>query len=295
MKYRIKHRTEYVYEGSVTVSHHLARLTPRVIHSQRCPWHSLEIFPIPVARTVHVDAFGNLTTYFEIEGKHDRLEVIARSFIEVSQHLVKRTCASPAWEEIRDHCHSPQLSPTSEAGGFCYASALVPCSPRFAAYARQDFHDGRPILDATHALMERVNREFVFDSKATDVSTPVMVVFEKKAGVCQDFAHLMIACLRSLGLPARYVSGYLETTPPPGQKRLIGADASHAWVSVYCGDGVGWVDFDPTNNLMPSHRHVTLAWGRDFSDVSPLRGVTLGAGDQKLIVSVDVAPAEEEE
>jgi len=163
----------------------------------------------------------------------------------------------------------------------------------YANYARADFTPGRPILEAAQALMSRIFREIRFDTRATDVTTPVAEVFERRAGVCQDFAHLMLACLRSLGVPARYVSGYLETLPPPGQPRLIGADASHAWVSVYVGEPHGWIDLDPTNNLLPAERHITVAWGRDFSDVSPLRGVTLGAGGQSLFVEVDVLPLED--
>ena len=225
MKYRLIHRTIYSYEGAVTVSHHLARLAPRTLPGQRCPWHELEIRPAPGGRGVHLDSFGNSTAYFEIEGKHDALEVIARSLVE-----------------------------------------------------------------AVLGLNGRIFKDFKFDARATEVTTPVADVFKKRAGVCQDFAHLMLACLRSLGVPARYVSGYLETSPPPGKPRLTGADASHAWVSVFCGESAGWIDTDPTNDLLPGDRHITVAWGRDFSDVSPLRGVTLGAGGQKLDVAVDVIP-----
>ena len=167
---------------------------------------------------------------------------------------------------------------------------MVPLGEEFAHYARPDFTPGRPILEAAAALMERIHAEFDFNPAATDVATPVSEVMTKKAGVCQDFAHLMLACLRSLGLPARYVSGYLETRPPEGQQRLTGADASHAWVSIFCGETAGWVDADPTNNLLPGMRHITVAWGRDYSDVSPLRGVTLGAGGKRLSVAVDVVP-----
>lgn len=292
MKYQVTHRTRYRYDGSVTVSHHLARLAPRSLPGQRCPWHELEIRPVPVGRGVHVDAFGNATTYFEIEGKHEALEVTARSFVEVLPAHTPTT-STPPWETIRDACHAPTLTPTSEAGAFRFASPMVPTGPEFADFARADFPPRRPILDAVRALNERIFREFRFDPRATDLTTPVSQVLRDRAGVCQDFAHLMLACLRSLGLPARYVSGYLETLPPPGKPRLVGADASHAWVSVFCGPEAGWVDADPTNNLLPGERHITVAWGRDFSDVSPLRGVTLGAGGQQLEVSVDVQPLEE--
>ncbi len=290
MKYELIHRTRYVYEGIVTVSHHTARLAPRPLPAQRCPWHELAITPVPVGRGVHADAFGNVTTYFELEGSHGELEVIARSFVEVFPSVHPIPSTTPPWEAIRGACEEGKLLAFSEAGGFRFASPMVPTGKEFADYARGDFPAGRPILEGVMSLMGRIFKEFKFDSSATDVATPVSEVLKNKAGVCQDVAHLMLACIRSLGLPARYVSGYLETKPPPGKVRLTGADASHAWVSVFCGEQAGWVDADPTNNILPNERHITIAWGRDFSDVSPLRGVTLGAGGQKLQVAVDVIP-----
>lgn len=294
MKYQLIHKTTYQYDGVVTVSHHYAKLTPRSLPTQRCPWHELEIQPAPVGRGIHHDSQGNATTYFEIEGKHESLVVTAKSFVEVVSPREKDPSTTPAWEVIRDACHADKKTHNSEAGLFCFPSPMVPVGARFADYARKDFSVNRPILEAVVALTERIFKEFRFDPNATDVSTPVEEVLEKKGGVCQDFAHVMLACLRSLGLPARYISGYLETAPPEGQERLIGADASHAWVSVFCGEEYGWVDTDPTNNLLPSERHITLAWGRDFSDASPLRGVTLGAGGQSLHVAVDVIPISED-
>lgn len=290
MRYQIIHRTKYVYEGMVTVSHHLARLAPRFLPGQRCPWHVLEIVPQPVGRSVHNDVYGNVTAYFECEGAHGELEVTARSLVEVLPTPKPDPASTPAWETIRDAASNDMLTPVTEAGAFRFSSPMVPLGDEFAAYAQPDFTPGRPILEAASALMARIHREFDFDPKATDVATPVAEVFHKKAGVCQDFAHVMLACIRSLGLPARYVSGYLETIPPAGKQRLTGADASHAWVSVFCGEAAGWVDADPTNNILPGERHITVAWGRDFSDVSPLRGVTLGAGGQSLTVEVDVEP-----
>lgn len=293
MRYQLTHSTRYLYDGSVTVSHHLARLSPRNLPGQQCPWHELDIRPTPVGRGVHIDSFGNTTTYFEVEGKHEMLEVIARSLVEVFPTKAQDAMSTPPWETVRDACQAEKLTPGSDAGMFRFASAMVPVGPEFAAFARQDFPSGRPVLAGVTALTARIFQEFKFDPRATDVATPVSEVLKKRAGVCQDFAHLMIACLRSLGLPARYVSGYLETVPPPGQKRMIGADASHAWVSVFCGDAAGWVDTDPTNNVLPGERHITVAWGRDFADVSPLRGVTLGAGGQRLEVAVDVLPEDD--
>lgn len=294
MKYRLLHRTSYSYEGAVTVSHHLAHLVPRTLPTQRCPWHEIAISPIPVARSTHSDTYGNISTYFELEGAHSELEVIARSFVEVLSSPPTPSDSTPPWESIREACAAPSLTPSSAAGEFRFASPMVPVGQPYADYARPDFPAGKHILAAVSALNSRIHREFRFDTRATDVATPVSDVLARKAGVCQDFAHLMLACLRSLGLPARYVSGYLETKPPPGQARLTGADASHAWVSVYCGDSAGWIDADPTNNLLPGDKHITVAWGRDFSDVSPLRGVTLGAGDQTLRVAVDVIPFDQD-
>jgi transglutaminase-like putative cysteine protease len=293
MKYRLIHRTKYTYEGAVTVSHHLARLAPRTLPGQRCPWHELEIKPVPVGRGVHLDSFGNTTTYFEVEGKHEELEVTARSMVEVLPTLHPEARTTPPWERIRDACQLEKLTPGSEAGAFRFTSPMVPLGKEFADFAITEFPSGRPILEGVLALTNRIFRDFKFDPKATDVTTPVSEVLKKRAGVCQDFAHLMLACLRSIGLPARYVSGYLETAPPPGKARLTGADASHAWVSVFCGESAGWIDTDPTNNILPGERHITVAWGRDFSDVSPLRGVTLGAGGQRLAVAVDVIPVDE--
>lgn len=293
MKYQLIHRTKYVYEGSVTVSHHLARLAPRTLPDQRCPWHELEIQPVPVGRGVHVDAFGNTAAYFEVEGKHEELVVTARSLVEVFPARRQISEDTPPWETVRDACHAEKLTPGSDAGIFRFASPMIPVGPDYAAYAREDFPPGRPVLESVMAFMARIFRDFRFDPRATNVTTPVAEIIKKRAGVCQDFAHLMIACLRSLGLPARYVSGYLETAPPPGQTRLVGADASHAWISVFCGVQAGWVDADPTNNILPGERHITVAWGRDFSDVSPLRGVTIGAGSQWLEVAVDVIPLPE--
>jgi transglutaminase-like putative cysteine protease len=290
MKYRLVHHTKYTYAGAVTVSHHLARLAPRTLPGQRCPWHELEIQPIPVGRGVHLDSFGNVTAYFEVEGKHESLEVIARSLVEVFPTHHPAPASTPPWEQIRDACQVEKLEPCSESGAFRFTSPMVPLGKDFADFAAVEFTPGRPILEATLGLTGKIFREFKFDPRATDVSTPVIEVFKKRAGVCQDFAHLMLACIRSLGLPARYVSGYLETAPPPGMPRLTGADASHAWVSIFCGEAAGWIDTDPTNNILPGERHITIAWGRDFSDVSPLRGVTLGAGGQRLSVAVDVIP-----
>lgn len=289
MRYRIIHRTTYTYESPVTVCHYLARLAPRALPGQECPWHEIHIRPEPVERATRMDYFGNTTLYFEIAGAHSQLEVISRSLVEVTTPAVLDSLRSPPWESLRDACTSSLRPSVSAASELTYPSSLVPTGAAFADYARPSFPPGRPILDAVNDLNRRINEDFLFDPSATDIATPVTKVLQQRRGVCQDFAQVMIACVRSLGLPARYVSGYLETRPPPGQERMVGADASHAWVAVFV-PGQGWLDFDPTNNVRPGERHITVATGRDYRDVSPLRGVTVGGASHSLKVSVDVAP-----
>lgn len=288
MRYHIVHRTLYTYESPVTVSHHIARLGPRALPHQTCPWHEIDIVPEPVVRVPRLDAYGNQAIYFEQAGSHTQLEVVARSYVEVAAPLATDASSSPRWEDLVEATRGDGVAGAVMATEFRFASPLVGPDERFAAYARPSFAPGRPVLEAAVELSHRIFTDFVFDPVATDVATPVLEAFEKRRGVCQDFAHVLIGCLRSMGMPARYVSGYLETIPPPGQEKLVGADASHAWVSLFCGEDLGWIDLDPTNDLLPGDRHITIAWGRDFFDVSPLRGVTWAAGEQWLLVGVDV-------
>lgn len=293
MRYQVIHRTTYLYESPVTVCHHHARLEPRLLPGQACPWHELTIHPAPLERAKRADAYGNACVYFEIEVPHQKLEVIARSLVELRPPPALDPEQTPPWEDVRDACLGNSPGPSTAAGEFVFASPLIPTGESFAEYARPSFPPRQPVLAGVSDLNRRLHEDFVFDPSATDLTTPVAEVLATRRGVCQDFAQVMIACLRSLGLPARYVSGYLETQPPPGQPKLIGADASHAWVAAYCGETCGWVDADPTNHVLPSDRHITVAWGRDFSDVSPLRGVTLGAGAHRLEVAVDVLPLDD--
>lgn len=288
MRYHIVHRTLYTYESPVTVSHHIARLGPRALPHQSCPWHEVDILPEPVVRVPRLDAYGNQAVYFEQATAHTQLEVVARSFVEVSPPPTPAAADTPRWESLVEGARGDGVTSAVMATEFRFASPLVGPDPEFEAYARPCFAPGRPVLEAAMELNHKIFADFTFDPVATDVATPVREAFAKRRGVCQDFAHVMIGCLRSMGLPARYVSGYLETIPPPGQEKLVGADASHAWVSLFCGEELGWVDLDPTNDLLPDDRHVTIAWGRDFLDVSPLRGVTWAAGEQWLLVGVDV-------
>ena len=241
-----------------------------------------------------LDAFGNPFTSLVIDRDHARLAVRAESWVDLRAREIPADDVTPPWDVVRARlAYQAGRRPAAaelEAAPFLFESTRVRNKRELAAWTSACFPPGRPILAGVRELMNRIHRDFAFDPEATTVSTPVMEVFERRRGVCQDFAHLMLSCLRSTGLAARYVSGYLLTRPPPGKPRLVGADASHAWVSVYCPD-FGWVDADPTNGVFPSLEHVTLGWGRDYDDVIPLRGVLLGGGDHELEIKVTVAPA----
>jgi len=282
VQYEVVHTTRYDYSESVAVSHHMARLSPRVLPYQQRLQHDLLIEPPPAVMTTHTDYFGNAVTYFAMQGAHKRLIVRARSQVTMQAPSLPASSNTPPWEAVADRATLPL-----EALEFLFDAALIPVSTELRAYARAAFAPGRPLLDAVLELTRRIHDDFTFDREATTVATPLADVFKSRRGVCQDFARLEIACLRSLGLPARYVSGYLETVSPADSPRLVGADASHAWLTVYCPE-VGWIPVDPTNNLVPSLTHVTLAWGRDYTDVSPIHGVILGGGDHTLRVNVDV-------
>jgi len=282
VQYEVVHTTRYDYSESVAVSHHMARLSPRVLPYQQRLQHDLLIEPPPAVMTTHTDYFGNAVTYFAMQGAHKRLIVRARSQVTMQAPSLPASSNTPPWEAVANRATLPL-----EALEFLFDAALIPVSTELRAYARAAFAPGRPLLDAVLELTRRIHDDFTFDREATTVATPLADVFKSRRGVCQDFARLEIACLRSLGLPARYVSGYLETVPPADSPRLVGADSSHAWLTVYCPE-VGWIPVDPTNNLVPSLTHVTLAWGRDYTDVSPIHGVILGGGDHTLRVNVDV-------
>jgi transglutaminase-like putative cysteine protease len=298
VRYHVLHETRYRYRHPVGLSRQLLRLEPRALPYQRLLRHDLFVTPTPELLETREDAFGNPLKSLCIEADHDALVVRAASWVEVSPRRWPDDEATPPWEAVaaRVAYHAGQgLSDEElEATRVLFESTRVRNKRELAAWARVCFPAGAPLLRCVRALMTRIHQEFTFDPQATTVSTPVMEVFAKRRGVCQDFAHLMLSCLRSLALPARYVSGYLLTHPRPGEPRLVGADASHAWVSVYC-PGFGWIDVDPTNAVLPSQEHVTLGWGRDFDDVSPLRGVLLGGGEHELDIAVTVVPEAEYE
>jgi transglutaminase-like putative cysteine protease len=289
--YAITHRTTYAYASAVSFSHHLMHLRPRETPRQRLLDFTLGFTPAVAITFPRLDYYENATTFLAIERPHRKLVVTARSRVQVIAPALPDPATTPAWEVVRDSCASDVLTADSAAGEFLFNSRHIISRAEYAEYAAVSFLPQRPLLDALRDLTARIFRDFKFDPRATTTATPVEEVFRKRRGVCQDFAHLGISCLRSLGLPARYVSGYLETMPPPGKPRLVGADASHAWLAAWC-PGYGWIDADPTNNVLPSDRHVVVAWGRDFSDVSPLRGVVVGGGEHRLRVSVDVAREE---
>jgi transglutaminase-like putative cysteine protease len=294
VRLRVLHETRYRYTSPVTQSRQFLHLTPREMPSQRVTSHRIAIHPHAAETTAGCDFFGNHTTHAVITAPHQTLSVLAESAVELrARAFDPAACEMHPWDSVRAALAMPSAA-NLEASRYLFESPHVALDAELADYAAATFAPGRALLPALLELTARIHDEFEFDSTATTVSTPLAEVLEHRRGVCQDFAHLMIGCLRTHGLPARYVSGYLLTQPPPGQPRLIGSDASHAWVSVYCpgcdpaqGD---WIDFDPTNNCTLDRDHVTLGWGRDFSDVTPTRGVTLGGGEHELSVSVTVSP-----
>lgn len=290
--YHVIHDTHYRYASSVSLAQQLAHLWPRACTWQRNHEQQLVVSPQPCQRQDALDVFGNPLTRLVFERPHDELKVSAQLKVQVLARPALDVQDSPAWEAACSALRYSGQALTPEvldATRFRFESPYVHLKQVFAEYAADCFSPGRPLLAAVDGLMQKIFNEFSFDAAATQVATPLLQVLEERRGVCQDFAHLMLACLRSLGLSARYISGYLLTQPPPGQPRLIGADASHAWVSVFCPQH-GWVDFDPTNNIRPALEHITLAWGRDFADVSPLRGVILGGGSHDPEVQVTVMP-----
>jgi transglutaminase-like putative cysteine protease len=292
-RYRIEHETRYQHANRVASSKHVACLKPRDDVRQAVLDHALQVSPTPAEETTLVDYFGNTLHQFSLLTPYEELVVMSRCLVEVLPRLdVILTNESPAWEQVRDALARDAWA--RDAQEFSFASPLVDIGPAAAAFAAPSLGRGRSVLDVALDLMHRIHADFTFDAGATTVATPVEDVFEARHGVCQDFAHVLVACLRSVGLAARYVSGYLLTEPPKGHARLIGADASHAWASVWCPRH-GWVDLDPTNDVVPDLRHVTIGWGRDYGDVSPLRGVILGGGEQTLHVGVSVIPEVEYE
>ncbi len=292
--YQVSHRTSYRYSVPVSLSHHVLHLTPRSCMNQICHSTTLKISPIPTARGSGQDYYGNPVDFITLQHQHKELVMDARSVIEVLPRPVPKASMTPAWDSIYVNLSRDTSEEGLEAIQYAFESPQTRTTDDIRAYARKSFPVGRPVLEGALDLTQRINREFTFDTTATTVSTPVEDVLRTRRGVCQDFAHLQIACLRALQLPARYVSGYILTHPPEGRDKLVGADASHAWLSVWCQEG-GWVDLDPTNDVAVALEHITLAWGREYSDISPVSGAIFGGGAHSIQVGVDVNPLEQDD
>jgi transglutaminase-like putative cysteine protease len=292
VRFHVLHETRYEYAATVALSQKLMHLTPRSFQFQHCESHTMSLNPADSERRMGIDYFGNHTNYCVVSEPHQNLLVRAESTITLQSRPGQELIAnSVPWEHARDGIHLQENPTRLEIIKYLYTSTHINYSEELAAYARESFRPGRSVLESAFDLTRRIYSEFSFDPEATDISTPLSELLKIKRGVCQDFAHLMIGCLRAIGLSCRYVSGYILTRPAPGKPRLIGADASHAWVSVYC-PSIGWVDFDPTNCCIVNMEHVTLGWGRDFDDVSIIRGVMLGGGAQTLNVNVTMTELE---
>ena len=298
MLLQLTHETRYKYTPVVDNADHVLRLSPPSSHAQTVLQHHVSISPEPSHQRHAVDVFGNSCQYFSLQSSHEFLSVTAHSTVRTHAPVQSHGAIPAPWEQVQGIFRYQAGAAFNGAWEFLFASPYVPRHDAFAEFARPSFAHGRPLADAAHDLMTRIHSAMTYDGDSTDVNTPALVALQQGKGVCQDFAHIMVACCRAMGLPARYVSGYMLTQPPPGQPRLIGCDASHAWASVYCPDtnrdrAGQWLDFDPTNNRAPGEDYVTLATGRDFLDVSPLRGVIRGGAQHALSVAVTVMPLEE--
>lgn len=293
MIYTVRHRTTYRYEEEVSFAQCVLRLTPRSSPTQTVLRSAVVVQPKPVQTQVGRGAFGERTLRVQIDEPHELLVIESQARVDLHVPPVGDPADSDAWEAVRrDGFEDRDLGPEGPAA-FLYPTPRTPNAAPITDYARQSFPPGRPIIEACAELMQRIRRDFDYDPEATTVSTPTPEAFARRHGVCQDFAHVMISGVRGLGLPAAYVSGYLRTIPPPGEPRLEGADATHAWVQVWCGRGRGWIGFDPTNAIFAQNDHIVLAVGRDYSDVAPIDGIILAPGVQTLEVEVDVIPDED--
>ena len=290
VRYRVVHQTRYTYQSLVTLSQQYLHLSPRSFQHQQTEANPIWVNPVEEDGANGIDYFGNGVRRLTITTPHKMLLVHAESTVRLAARPgLGQIKGSVPWETLQAMMQQVRNPAAQEACRYLYASPHVSLSQELQSYARTSYTAGRPLLDAALDLTQRIFKDFEFDATATDISTPLVEGLKGRRGVCQDFTQLMIGCLRSIGLPARYVCGYILTHPPAGQPRMVGADASHAWVSVFC-PRMGWVDFDPTNRCLVQQEHITLGWGRDFSDVTPLRGVVLGGAAHELQVNVTVSP-----
>lgn len=288
MRYRISHITEYSYQDPVGLCHNRLCLTPRNDGRQTCERSDIRIAPAPDEFNYRTDFFGNTVAFFSNYKEHDALQVTAVSYVEMTgrPEATQAVASTTLWRDVPGYI-TEQGGDTVDIFQYVLPSRYIPHSDAIRGFAASCFHEDATMWSACNALMQKIYKTIEFKPGFTTINTPVEDVIKEKKGVCQDFAHLMISCFRNMGLPARYVSGYIETIPPPGQEKLTGTDASHAWVSVYF-PRIGWVEFDPTNNLLPSYNHITVAYGRDYHDVAPLKGIVFSSGKQNLTVKVDV-------
>ena len=298
MLLQVTHETLYHYQPAVETAQHVAYLQPRTHAGQNLLSHSLQISPQPAQQREMPDVYGNVRCFFSLQVPHEELNVVARSLVSTRLHPSPQS--GLGWEQQRERFRYQVGGQFDAAAEFVFASPFVPRHPDFLAYARPSFAAGASVLEVALHLMQRIHADFTYESQSTQINTPALEALAQRKGVCQDFAHIMLACLRAMGQPARYVSGYLLTEPAPGTVKLVGSDASHAWVSVYVADlpeGARWCDFDPTNNRWGWHApgvdYVTVATGRDFGDVSPLRGVIHGGASHTLTVGVTVLEIKE--
>lgn len=291
MIYRLIHKTVFEYSSPVTFVYNTLHLKPRPLPWQTVLSSRLTVLPEPATLSEHIDYFGNVATFCAVEDKHDQMQVLIESEVEVRPRP-NRSRAGMPWNEVLPKLQHSTVEPDLDAFQFCFDSSIVKRCKEALEYAEKSCATGHSAHDVAVDLMNRIHTEFTFDPVATNVSTPVEEVLRSKRGVCQDFAHLMICCLRSIGLPARYNSGYIQTAPPPGKPRLQGADASHAWVGVYCPAN-GWLDLDPTNKKPADEQFITIGWGRDYKDISPVSGVMLGGGKHTVHAQVDMIPETE--
>jgi transglutaminase-like putative cysteine protease len=289
MNYSVRHRTTYNYGNDVAYSRLIAHLVPRTTARQQPLTFDVNVKPWPVERYQRLDYFGNTTNWFTIDEPHDVLEVIAESQVSVQPIPAFEPASSLAWEGVRRSFEFPDDPQTREVVQYVFDTPLTATNADVLAFAEKSFRAGAPLLACAIDLNARIHAEFAYDSEATDTRTTVAEVFALRAGVCQDLAHAGLAAVRAMGLAARYVSGYLLTQPAPGTERLIGADASHAWFSVWIPP-LGWIDFDPTNDMLPSSEHITVGWGRDYGDVAPIHGIITGGSEHEVEVGVDVIP-----
>lgn len=293
-RYHVRHKTVYRYLHPVPDSLHLLHLRPRETALQSVSRADIRVEPEPAAWLRRDDAFGNAIDWISLGDQHETLVVEAEAeVIRNAPHSDETASAShgvaSTWEQVHERLRNGRSDAVAEPIAFTFDSPMISFQSDLASYALQSFTPRRPIAEAATDLMQRIHKDFRYVTGVTDVSTPVDKVFALRAGICQDLAHVGVAAVRSIGLAARYVSGYLLTFPPPGQQKLLGADASHAWFSVWCPQA-GWIDLDPTNNITPQDQHITLAWGRDYSDVAPITGMIVGGGDHTIEVGVDVTP-----